>query len=241
GKNFNVTIVFPNDYQEESLRGKKAIFSCLIKYIREKVTPEFDDEFAVAHSKKGATTSEAYRKEIEDTIRFRHEYAVREQERTALFNEIYQIAVCTPSEDGLAWQFSKIVTEQKRLADLRDVSYEEQMTNGYYTLQDVLFGYTMQANQYIIEPMILDELQKRYNITFTDEDKMEWFNNLCVYNDYGSDVTYKLYSNSMGEPYIQDNARKAKVMDEVLKKVKVNIKTQEELMKMQQQMQQQMQ
>lgn len=223
GANFAIPLVFPKDYPEESLRGKKAIFSCLIKYIREKVTPEFDDEFAIAHSKTGATTSEAYRKEIEDTIKFRHEYAIKEQNRTALFNEIYQISVCTPSEDGLAWQFSKLITEQKRLADLRDVSYQEQMTNGYYTLADVLLSYKMQAGQYMIEPMILDELQRKYNIDFTEEDKMQWFNDLCVYNDYGSDVTYKLYSNSMGEPYIQDNARRAHVMDEVLKKIKINI------------------
>ena len=42
GNKFNVAVVFPYDYQEESLRGKKAIFSCLIKYIKEKVTPEID-------------------------------------------------------------------------------------------------------------------------------------------------------------------------------------------------------
>ena len=39
-------IVFPEDYQEESLRGKQAHFAVTVKELRHKVLPEADDEFA---------------------------------------------------------------------------------------------------------------------------------------------------------------------------------------------------
>ncbi|MBQ7926341.1 MAG: trigger factor [Lachnospiraceae bacterium] len=46
GKELDVKVTFPKDYQADELAGKKAVFKCTVKEIKEKQLPELDDEFA---------------------------------------------------------------------------------------------------------------------------------------------------------------------------------------------------
>ena len=46
GENFDVKVKFPDDYHAENLKGKDAVFSCLIHEIKVKELPAEDDEFA---------------------------------------------------------------------------------------------------------------------------------------------------------------------------------------------------
>lgn len=46
GKEVEVDVTFPEDYHEESLKGKPAVFKCTVHEIKAKELPELDDEFA---------------------------------------------------------------------------------------------------------------------------------------------------------------------------------------------------
>ena len=46
GREVEVNVTFPEDYQAEELKGKAAVFKCTVKEIKEKELPELDDEFA---------------------------------------------------------------------------------------------------------------------------------------------------------------------------------------------------
>jgi trigger factor len=46
GKETDVNVTFPEEYQEKSLAGKPAVFKCTVKSIKEKELPELNDEFA---------------------------------------------------------------------------------------------------------------------------------------------------------------------------------------------------
>ena len=45
-KPVDVEVTFPEDYHEESLKGKPAVFKCVVHGIREKELPELNDDFA---------------------------------------------------------------------------------------------------------------------------------------------------------------------------------------------------
>lgn len=47
-KPLNVNVIFPEDYHAENLKGKPALFECMIHEVREIVLPEADDDFAKA-------------------------------------------------------------------------------------------------------------------------------------------------------------------------------------------------
>ena len=46
GKETDVNVTFPEDYQEKTLAGKAAVFKCTVKSITEDELPELNDEFA---------------------------------------------------------------------------------------------------------------------------------------------------------------------------------------------------
>ena len=45
GETFDVTVTFPEDYGNEDLNGKEAVFETTLNYIKESVTPELTDDW----------------------------------------------------------------------------------------------------------------------------------------------------------------------------------------------------
>lgn len=66
GDKKDVEVTFPTEYHEASLAGKPATFKCEIKNVRERITPELDDEF-VSNSTEFENV-EDYRKSIKDRL-----------------------------------------------------------------------------------------------------------------------------------------------------------------------------
>ena len=66
GEETEVKVTFPEDYHAEELKGKDAVFKCLIHRISVKETPEADDEFAMDVSE--FDTMEEYRADLRKTL-----------------------------------------------------------------------------------------------------------------------------------------------------------------------------
>ena len=66
----DVNVTFPENYQAENLKGKKALFKCKINQVKEKKIPSLDDEFAKSH---GLNNVEELRESIKKEIEYRNE------------------------------------------------------------------------------------------------------------------------------------------------------------------------
>lgn len=64
-----VNVTFPENYQAENLKGKKALFKCKVNQVKEKHVPSLDDEFA---KKNGLNTIEELRDALKDEIEHRN-------------------------------------------------------------------------------------------------------------------------------------------------------------------------
>lgn len=62
GDNVDVVVTFPENYGAENLKGKQATFKCVVKDVREKTLPEFNDKF-VSNATEFETVDE-YRKDL---------------------------------------------------------------------------------------------------------------------------------------------------------------------------------
>ena len=124
GDKVDVNVTFPEDYFEESLKGKDALFKVTIHEIKEKELPILDDEFAKDVSE--FDTIEEYK----ESIRERLEKEAKDKEEMELKNKVVEKVV----------ELSKI--------DLPEVMVENQINNEINE-----FGYTlkmqgMDMNQY---------------------------------------------------------------------------------------------
>ncbi len=66
GEEFDVNVTFPEDYNEESLKGKDVVFEVKLNSIQEKVLPELDDEFVKDVSE--FDTLEEYKNNIKEDL-----------------------------------------------------------------------------------------------------------------------------------------------------------------------------
>ncbi len=67
GDEVDVKVTFPEDYQEESLAGKEAVFECKINEVTEMELPELDDEFAKDVSE--FDTLDEYKESIKEELK----------------------------------------------------------------------------------------------------------------------------------------------------------------------------
>ena len=65
GETRDIEVTFPEDYQAEELKGKKAVFTVTLHKITGKVRPELDEEFA---KKMGSDSVEAYRAKVRERL-----------------------------------------------------------------------------------------------------------------------------------------------------------------------------
>lgn len=218
---FNIRVTFPNDYDNEELRGKEAVFNSTIRYIQEPYTPELNSEFFERYSRKKATSAEAYREEVKSDLEFRNKYASEKNIKDQLYEKLKNSTSCTPSELGLAWKVSKLLVTQRRFAKIQGISILEFFKNMGLEGKDIIRRLKFEAMYTIADDMILDELADRYDVKVDNEDLIKWFNDMALYSDYGHEVTYEYYEHSMGEAYIYDNARKDKILSEAIKHIQV--------------------
>lgn len=83
GESKNVEVDFPEDYGAADLAGKKAVFACTVKEIRESQVPEIDEEFATA---MGLDNLEALNEAIREQIGSEYGQAARDHMKRKLLD-----------------------------------------------------------------------------------------------------------------------------------------------------------
>ena len=94
GKETEVKVTFPEEYQAKELAGKEAVFKCTVKTIKVKELPELDDEFASDVSEEGETREE-YKAEVKAKIKERKEREAKEKKE----NQVVEQAVANAEID----------------------------------------------------------------------------------------------------------------------------------------------
>ena len=82
GKEVEVNVTFPEDYQAEELKGKAAVFKCTVNEIKEKELPELDDEFASEVSE--FETLEEYKADVRAKLSEKKEKEAKDAKEAAV-------------------------------------------------------------------------------------------------------------------------------------------------------------
>jgi trigger factor len=89
GKEFDLNVTFPEDYGQQDLAGKPAVFKCTVNKVMEGVLPELDDEFAEKFNVKEGGI-EALRAEIRQNMERELERQVKSVNKEKLFDKLLE-------------------------------------------------------------------------------------------------------------------------------------------------------
>jgi trigger factor len=121
GEHLDITVNFPADYRATEIAGKQAIFSTTVKKVEEPKLPELDDEFCAAF---GVTEGgiPKLREDVAANMRRELEQNLRNRNKTAVMQKIYQANPIDVPNSLLESQIQDMQIEAMRRAGAKDVS-----------------------------------------------------------------------------------------------------------------------
>lgn len=123
GKEGDVNVTFPDDYQAKDLAGKAATFKCTVKSIQEKVLPELDDEFADEVSEFSTLA------EYKADVRAKLEAEKEEQAKTTRENEAVSKVIdgmeVTLPDPMVETQANQLIDEWAQRFQMQGLSLEQ--------------------------------------------------------------------------------------------------------------------
>ena len=168
GKEVEVNVTFPEDYQAEDLKGKAAVFKCTVKEIKEKQLPELDDEFASEVSE--FETLAQYKADVKGKLEERKTKEAKDAKEAAVIEEIVKDSEMEIPEAMLATQQRQMVDEFAQRIQMQGLSIDQyfQFTGSSY--EQMIEQVKPQAEKRIQSRLVLEAVAKAENITATDED-----------------------------------------------------------------------
>lgn len=168
GKEMEVNVTFPEDYQAEDLKGKAAVFKCTIKEIKEKELPELDDEFASEVSE--FETLEEYKADVKAKLAEKKEKDARDAKEAAVIAAIVEDADMEIPEAMVTTQQRQMIDEFAQRMQMQGLSMEQYFQFTGATMDKMMEQVKPQAETRIKSRLVLEAVAAAEGIEATEED-----------------------------------------------------------------------
>jgi len=168
GDTVEVKVTFPDEYFEESLKGKEATFEVVIHEVKEKELPELDDEFAKDVSE--FDTLEEYKNNIREKL----EKDAKEKEKLEFENKVIDKVIDSSEVD-----IPEVMVEHQVEHEIEEFNYRLRMQgldlDKYLQLtgsklEDLKKQLKPIAERRVKTDLVFEAIGKSENIAVTDED-----------------------------------------------------------------------
>ena len=168
GKEVEVKVTFPEDYQAENLKGKDAVFKCTVKEIKEKELPELDDEFASEVSE--FETMAEYREDVKKNLTEKKEKDAKNAREEAAVQAAVEACEMEIPDAMLETQQKQMVDEFAQRITMQGLSMEQyfQFTGTNY--QKMVEQVKPQAEERIKARLVLEAVVAAEKIEVTEEE-----------------------------------------------------------------------
>lgn len=170
GETKTLELELPEDYPDEGLRGKKAVFTVKVLQVSEKILPELGDDFAKT---VGVADLDTLRKRVRGELAHASFHEGRDEAaEKALAHAIDTATIDVPDllvEDEL----DHMVTDLKQRLQQQGLSYEEFLLRAKKTEAELRTEWREAATRRSKSLLILDEIAKREEIGVTSDELVQ--------------------------------------------------------------------
>lgn len=166
-KEVEVKVTFPEDYHAEELKGKDAVFKCVIHEIKTKEFPEIDDEFASEVS--DFDTLDEYKADLEVKLKEQKEKDAREQKEDQAVEKAVANASMEIPDAMVDEQVRMMMNEFAQNLQFQGMSLEQYGQLTGMTADKMQEEMRPQAVKRIESRLVLEAVVKAENIEVSDE------------------------------------------------------------------------
>ncbi len=171
GDNFDIEVTFPDDYGNEELNGKDAVFNITINAIMVETVPEYNDEMVAEYTDYDTTEDyEAYlRGYLEDA------YASNDQSanQSAVLTAVIDSSIISQyPEQEISELIDETIAEVQESAESNEIDLDMYLTYVYgFDNEEDFTAYVEETiTSYMEEKMIISSIAKAENMEVTEED-----------------------------------------------------------------------
>lgn len=224
GEEVDVNVTFPEEYHEESLKGKPALFKVTIKEIKKKELPKLDDEFASEVSE--FETLKEYKASVKKTLTERKKAEVkREKENEVVEKAVENAAVELPAP-MVDEQVQQMIQEFAGRISQQGISFEQYMQMTGMTPDALMGQMKPEAEKRIKTRLTLEAIVKAEDIKATAKDIEKEIENMASMYQMEVDKLKELIGDAEKEQIALDMAVQ-KAVDFLVKEA-VEVESKEE-------------
>ncbi|QOV19703.1 trigger factor [Blautia liquoris] len=173
----DVHVTFPEDYQAEELRGKEAVFQCVIHKIEAKELPELDDEFAQDVSE--FDTMEEYKADIRKNLESKKEEEAKRAKEDAAVDKAIENATMDIPDAMVDTQVNQMVDDFAKRIQSQGLTMEQYMQFTGSTMDSVREQMKPQALKSIQSRLVLEKIAEAEKIEIGDDRLDEEIKNMA--------------------------------------------------------------
>lgn len=216
----DITVTFPEDYQQESLAGKEAVFHVKLHEIKQRHVPELTDEFVKDLEIDDVSTVEEYKEHLKSEM--------LEQKKKANEEKVMQ-SVIKKAADNAEFEIPEEMVKQEA-----DKMYKnaEQQVKQYGMDFDTYLQYlgkdkdkykeelNKQAKETLRQRLTIEAIGKEEEIEVTEEEVKDKYEEIA--DQYkAQNVTLEQVKQSIPETAVKDEVRYKKAIDFLVENAKV--------------------
>ena len=167
GKETEVNVTFPENYQAENLAGKPAVFKCTVKKIEVKELPELDDDFAKDVSE--FDTLEEYKADIKKNLEEKKADAAKRAKEDAAVDAAIEKASMEIPDAMLDTLVSNMIEDFARRIQSQGLTMEQYLQFTGMTPAALQEQMKPQALKRIQSRLVLEKIAEVENIQISDE------------------------------------------------------------------------
>ena len=167
GEEKEVKVTFPEDYHAEDLKGKEAVFKCMIHEIKAKELPEIDDEFAAEVSE--FDTLDEYKADIKAKIKEQKESEGKTKQENQAVEQAVANATMEIPDAMIDTQARQMLDDFARRMQQQGLTMEQYCQFTGQTTDMMLEDLKPQAVNRIQTRLVLEAVAKAENIEISDE------------------------------------------------------------------------
>lgn len=173
----DVNVTFPEDYNAEELKGKEAVFKCVIHKIEAKELPELDDDFAQDVSE--FDTLDEYKADVKANLLSKKETEAKRAKEDAVVEKVIENATMDIPDAMLNTQVNQMVDDFARRIQSQGLTMEQYMQFTGSTIEAVQEQMKPQAMKRIQSRLVLEKVVEVENIETGDDKLNEEIKNLA--------------------------------------------------------------
>lgn len=168
GEEKELHVTFPEDYSQESLAGKEAVFKVTVKEIKRKELSPLDDEFAKDVSE--FDTLQELRTDVENKLKDTREKFILQEMKNEVVKKVSQAAEVEIPPVLIERRIDSMVNDFRRKLAQQGLSLEKYLDHTQTSMEDLRKQYRDQAEQSVKTDLVLEAVAKAEGIEATEEE-----------------------------------------------------------------------